>query len=201
MIDARLSNDIEVGAKRTPTYSTDVITMDSGHEVRNENWVYPLFRYTFELAPGFTTDQELNDTINLFHAAGGMADTFRWLDRFDYQGVGEAVGIGTGAPALFQLFKSHTRGASTRYRKVTLPVSGTAVIYVDGVVQPSGWTLDYATGVLTITAALGGVITADFEFDVPVRFEDDMLELIGHMSELEQPTSISLIEVKSEDIV
>ena len=48
-----------------------------------------------------------------------------------------------------------------------------------GMVEPmSGWTLDATTGVAPFTTAPGNglIVRAGFEFDVPVRFDIDMLD-------------------------
>ncbi len=57
------------------------------------------------------------------------------------------------------------------------PVVGTVKPYLAGVLQSSGWSVDTTTGVLTFLAspAVGVAVTADFEFDVPVRFDTVML--------------------------
>jgi uncharacterized protein (TIGR02217 family) len=41
----------------------------------------------------------------------------------------------------------------------------------------------------------GAVLTAGFEFDVPVRFEDDRISIVGYDNNVER-ASIPLIEVR-----
>ncbi len=57
-------------------------------------------------------------------------------------------------------------------RTITKPVAGTVQVYLDGVEQPSGWSVDTTTGLVTfgVPPTLGVEVTAGFEFDVPVRF-------------------------------
>ena len=69
---------------------------------------------------------------------------------------------------------------------------------LDGTVQASGWSVDIVTGLVTFTAPPpGGTnITTGFEFDVPVRFDTDQLDVIHDIERLGSITSIPLIEVR-----
>ena len=48
-------------------------------------------------------------------------------------------------------------------------------VYLDGVEQLSGWSVDTTTGIVSfgMPPALGVEVSADFEFDVPARFDTD----------------------------
>ena len=63
----------------------------------------------------------------------------------------------------------------------------------------SGYTVDHATGLVTFSAppVSGTTISAGFEFDVPVRFDTDMLDVTLDIERLGSITSIPLIEVRS----
>lgn len=200
MIDDRLTDDIEARAVAKPRYNTEVVTTDGGWEVRNSRWSYPLHTFEFNLSPNARDAADFTEFRDLFYAAGGSAEAFKFKHWADYEGDDELIGTGDGSDTTFQLVKNYTRGATTRTRKITRPVSGTVVIYKDGVVQTvtTHYTVNYSTGVVSfVTApALNTVIRADFEFDVPVRFADDEVEMQGLTDELEQPVNIVLIEVK-----
>jgi hypothetical protein len=60
-------------------------------------------------------------------------------------------------------------------RTITKPVAGTVKVYLDDVEQLSGGSVDTTTGLVTFSVppAVGVEITADFAFDVPVRFDTD----------------------------
>ena len=64
--------------------------------------------------------------------------------------------------------------------------------------QMSGWTVDTTTGVVTFTTApAGGVaVRAGFEFDVPVRFDSDTLDVTLDFERLGSITSIPLLEIR-----
>jgi uncharacterized protein (TIGR02217 family) len=54
------------------------------------------------------------------------------------------------------------------YRTAARHGAGTVKVYLDGVEQPSGWSVDTTTGLVTFGTAptLNLEVTADFEFDV-----------------------------------
>lgn len=71
-------------------------------------------------------------------------------------------------------------------------------IALGGVEQLSGWSVDTTTGGVSFSAAPGtGVaITAGFEFDVPVRFDTDALDVTLDLERLGSITSIPLLEIR-----
>ena len=77
--------------------------------------------------------------------------------------------------AAVQLQKTYTLGSQSTLRPIVKPVSGTVTVYADG--TPHAGTIDTTTGLFLPTAPWSGgdVITADFEFDVPVMFASDDL--------------------------
>lgn len=204
MIDARLSRDIEVGAIARPRYATDVIRTEGGFEFRVPRWRYPLFTFEFNIEPGDPTDanyqfesgETLGQFIDLWHAAGGMDETFLFRHWGDYQAVDNPIGLGDGSTLTFQLYRVYERGIVQRLRKITRPVFGTVTAKVDGV--DAAIDVDPETGIITFGAApaLGAEITASFEFDLPVRFDDDALEVVALTAKLDQPVNIVLQEVR-----
>lgn len=199
-IDERLPIDVEAGAKARPRYSTDIITTDGGWEWRNSRWNYPLFQFEFSsLEPNTHEDGEYNvldDFLDLFHACGGTYGVFRFHYWRDRPVVNQFIGSGDGSTKTFQLYRTYTRGLISRDRKITRPVAGSVVAYVNGV--PTAITEDDTTGLITFGAApaLGAEITVDFDHDIPVRFADDDLEVVGLTDELDQPVNVTLVEVR-----
>lgn len=204
MIDARLSRDIEVGAIARPRYATDVIRTEGGFEFRVPRWRYPLFTFEFNLAPGDADDEEsdsdpeqtLTEFIDLWHAAGGMDQSFLFRHWADYRGTDQLIGYGDGGTTEFQLYRVYTAGLVTRQRKITRPVAGTVTAKVNGVAAPI--TVDTETGLITFLTppANGSNVTASFQFDIPVRFDSDDLELVALTGELEKPVNIVLVEIR-----
>lgn len=174
-IETRFPTDIAYGSGGGPEYNTDIVITQGGYEQRNANWSQSRARYN--VAHGVKTRTQLDALIAFFRARKGRADGFRFKDWSDYQATGEAIGTGNAVTTAFQLVKAYASGSVTESRTITKPVSGTVGIYLDGVLQASGWSVDTTTGIVTFTSPPGNgvAITADFEFDVPVRFDTDRL--------------------------
>jgi uncharacterized protein (TIGR02217 family) len=81
---------------------------------------------------------------------------------------------------------------------ITKPVGGTVKVYLDDIEQLSGWSVDTTTGIVTFSTApaLGVEVTADFEFDVPVRFDTDHMAVTIESYRLHNWQQIPIVEVK-----
>jgi len=66
-----------------------------------------------------------------------------------------------------------------------------------GVEQSSDWPVDATSGLVTFAAAPGSgvAVTAGCEFDVPVRFDSDTLDMTLAIERLGLITSIPLVEL------
>ena len=196
-IETRFPTDIAYGSAGGPEYSTDVVITQSGYEQRNSNWSQARARYN--VAHGVKTQAQLNALVAFFRARKGRADGFRFKDWTDYQASAQAIGTGNGSNKVFQLQKNYIDGSVTETRTIAKPVAGTVNIYVNGTLQnTSAYALDTTTGLVTFTTAPANAaaITADFQFDVPVRFDTDKLNLNMQMVDLGSITGISLVELK-----
>lgn len=135
-------------------------------------------RARYNVAHGVKTQAQLDSLIEFFRARKGRADGFRFKDWTDYQATTQSIEVGNGAATQFQLQKTYSNGSISEIRTISKPVIGTVNIYLAGVLQnSSSYTLNTTNGQITFnTAPANGVaITADFEFDVPVRFDTDRL--------------------------
>jgi uncharacterized protein (TIGR02217 family) len=199
-VDQRLPMEIEAGAKARPRYSTDVITTDGGWEVRNSRWAYPLMEFditAFEPATHESDEYDvLDEFLDIFHVCGGSAGAFRFHYWRDKPVVGQQIGVGDGSTTTFQLYRTYTRGGFSRDRKITRPIIGSVATAVAGVGTVAA--IDYDTGqiVFSVAPAMGAVITADFDHDIPVRFSDDELDVVGLTDELDQPVNVTLVEIR-----
>jgi uncharacterized protein (TIGR02217 family) len=112
--------------------------------------------------------------------------------------IDQAIGTGDGTTTAFQLVKRYASGSQTWTRAIAKPVAGTVRIALGGVEQPSGWSVDTTTGIVTFSTApsSGVAITAGFEFDVPVRFDTDALDVTLDLERLGSITSIPLLEIR-----
>lgn len=169
----RLDLGIHYGTVGGPSYSTTVITDGSGAEQRNANWAQPLGQWS--LGNKNIDQAELNYLVAFHQARKGAWEGFRLRDWADYQGLGQSIGIGDGSTTTYQLIKTYRIGAFATSRPIHKPVVGTVSVRVNGVI--SGGVVDHAAGLVTLSTApaVGAVITADYEFDVPVRFVEDQI--------------------------
>jgi uncharacterized protein (TIGR02217 family) len=83
-------------------------------------------------------------------------------------------------------------------RTITKPVAGTVNVYLDGIEQVLGWSVDATTGLVTFNTspALGVQVTADFEFDVPVRFDTDHMAVTIESYRLHAWQQIPIVELR-----
>lgn len=184
----RLPDEIEQGSTGGPQFYTSVLRLSSGAESRNQNWQDA--KCVYDISYG-VTDDTFYDVITFFRARRGRLRGFRFKDWTDFVGDGEPCdGIIDGTNVLFQLQKTYDDGITTYIRKITRPIyagtigeiitENTVILYKNGVplVQTTDWnTQDFGVVKLHVAPVAGDVITADFEFDVPVRFDNDTLAL------------------------
>src|SRR5471030_2821848 len=108
-IEIQFPNDISYGATGGPIYSSDVVSLFSGHEQRNSNWKNARAKYN--IASGVKTEKQWQVLIAFFRARRGKAIGFRFKDWSDYSAVGQQIGIGDGVKTDFQLVKFYTSGS------------------------------------------------------------------------------------------
>lgn len=203
--DIRFPENISRGARGGPERRTQIVELASGDEERNASWANS--RRRFDVAYGIRKADDLAAVIAFFEARGGRLYGFRFKDWSDYKSAlpsvaishtDQSLGTGTGAATQFQLVKRYNSGAQTWTRTITKPVAGTLLVALNGVAQPSGWTVDTTTGIITFTVApgIGIAVTAGFEFDVPVRFDSEAMDVTLDFERLGSITSIPLIEVR-----
>jgi len=175
-LNARLLECVTFGTSGGPTWFTRKVSLRSGVTRRNANRAMPLYRYSVlyrNLLPEFH-----QAVIDAYNACLGGVHSFRFKDWADFEADEEVLpDIGTGSAQEVQLYKAYTFGGETLYRRIRKPVPGTVTMYADGVEIPA--TVDYDTGVVTLTATIGDVLSWSGEFDVPVMFEDDELQFSG----------------------
>lgn len=193
--EVQFPTDISYGSSGGPEFSTTVIELSSGHERRNINWTYP--RERWNVAYGVNTIEQLSALIEFFYARKGRAHGFRFKNHDDYIATLEELGTGDGNETEFQLIKTYTSGGASTVRKITKPVADTVTIYVDSYEESSGVNVDTETGLVTfdVAPALGAVIYADFEFDIPVRFDTDHIPVQFATYEARAAT-VPILEIK-----
>jgi uncharacterized protein (TIGR02217 family) len=169
------------GATGGERFSTDVSTTGGGFEQRNANFDTPLREW--RLSAVNKSQADYLTLRNFFMVAKGRANGFRFKDFSDFQLASENIGTGTGSLAVFQLKKAYVFGAFSASRDIKKPVTGTLSLTVNNVAKTQGvhYNADFTTGLITFTVgnlpANGHMIRASCDFDVPARFDNDLMDL------------------------
>lgn len=172
--DARLLDCVSYGSEFAMAFNTQIVTLRSGAERRNANWSQPLGTYSINY--GALKEADHIEVIKAHMACMGAFIPFRFRDETDFDADNELLGIATGdSDETFQLMKTYSFGTIDFQRKISKPVEGTVTIFANG--TPIAATIDYSTGLVIIIAAPAATITWSGEFDVPVRFDDDSLDV------------------------
>lgn len=193
--EVQFPTDISYGSLGGPEFRTEVITLASGFEKRNIQWTYPLERW--QVGYGVTTQALLDLLRDFFYVRRGKAYGFRFKSPDDYSVTGQLIGTGDDTEDQFQLIKTYSSGGETLDRKITKPVAGSVSIYLDDVLE-AGLSVDTTTGIVSFDSpapSAGVLITADFEFDIPVRFDTDYLP-VNLSAYLARAADVPVIEVR-----
>ncbi len=188
-----------------PERKTEIVTLGSGYEERNGVWAASRRRY--DVGYGIKTLDDIHAVIAFFEARAGRLYGFRFKDFADFKSVAPAaaitprdqsLGTGDGATRSFALQKTYASGPASFSRAIVKPVAGTVRVAVGGI-ETTAFALDATTGVATLAAApaIGAVVTAGFEFDVPVRFDTDSLSVNLASFRAGEIPSIPLVEIRT----
>ena len=188
--EIRFPTAIARGARGGPERRTDVVVLGSGFEERNSRWADSRRRYN--AGYGIKSLDALHEVLTFFEERRGRLHGFRWRDHADFKSCAPAatpaatdqlIGTGDGTKTSFQLVKTYGSAFAPWTRTIAKPVAGTVLVAVDGASMTEGvhYTVDETTGLVSFTAgnapASGAEVRAGFEFDVPVRFDTDRLEV------------------------
>lgn len=204
--EVQFPTSISRGSSGGPRRRTDIVTLRSGYEERNSIWADS--RREYDAGLGIRDINDLHDVLEFFEARLGRLYGFRWKDWADYKSCApnqavsrddQTIGTGDGVEVDFQLVKAYTSGPTTYTRTITKPVSGSVLVEVNGsLVDPADYSVDTETGVITFNVAPANthVVKAGFEFDVPVRFTNDHIDVTVDLFNAGQVPQVNVIEVK-----
>jgi uncharacterized protein (TIGR02217 family) len=192
------------GSTGGPVRKTEIVTLGSGREQRNARWSQS--RRRFEVGQAARTVDDLYEILAFFEERKGRLFGFRFRDPFDWKSgppgqtplpADQPVGTGDGVTAVFQLQKSYGP-LDFAPRRIAKPVEGSVRVAVDGNELASAeFETDYATGQVTLDAApaSGAIISAGYEFDIPVRFDADEFSVNLAAFKAGEIPSLPLIEI------
>jgi len=208
-LEKQFPTNISLKSSGGPMRRTHIVTLVSGHEHRNSRWADS--RRSYNAAMGMRSVADLHKVVEFFEQCRGRLYGFRWKDHADFSsstsGVAitaqdQLIGIGDGSIAEFQLIKTYGQDENKYIRVISKPILQSVLVAVDGIAQTLNidYTIDHTNGLITFTQnslpSSGVQITAGFEFDVPVRFDVDQIDVTLDAFAAGQINDISIIEVK-----
>jgi uncharacterized protein (TIGR02217 family) len=204
--EVRLPVRLAFGSTGGVERRTEIVTLGSGFERRSTPWAQGRRRYL--IGANLRSLDDMAALTGFFEARRGRLYGFRFRDFADCKScapaaatgpLDQALGEGDGARIGFQLVKRYGEGEDALERQITKPVVGTLRVAVDGTeLEPAMFVVDATTGLVTLLAApgAGAAITAGFEFDTPVRFDADRLEVTLESFDAGRMAAVPLIEVR-----
>jgi uncharacterized protein (TIGR02217 family) len=205
--EVRFPANLSFGSTGGPERRTDVVTLANGFEERNTPWAQSRRRYDAGL--GLRSLDDVAALISFFEARRGQLYGFRWKDWADFKSckpsgrvsdLDQVIGTGDGATTVFALAKTYDPDGNAFRRPILKPVAGTVVVAVAGnpQVETVDYVLDLAAGTVTFVLPpdVGTVVTAGFEFDVPVRFDADRIAVSVASFQAGEVPSVPVVEVR-----
>lgn len=195
-LSQRLPTQVEIGAVARVVEDIEIVTTDGSWEVRNARHSQPLRRFDISFPTDDYDGSIITAVKNQFAVARGPLYPFRFQDWSDYKLEMEPIGTGNGVLTTFQIIKTYASGSDSHVRPITRPVSPIQV-YKNAVLQVSGYSVDYTTGIITFSAPVtnGHVVAVNGEFDVPVRFDPELAKT-GLAYFLEHLDTFTLYELR-----
>lgn len=192
-------------ARGGPVRTTEITPLASGREHRSTPHADARRRYNAAL--GLKSLDDIHTLIAFFEARRGPLYGFRFRDPMDHASGApgatlssgdQIVGTGDGVETQFQLVKSYGDQAGDYSRIITKPVLGTVLLAVSG--ESVNGTVDGLTGLVTLDAAPanGAIVSAGFQFDVPVRFDTEHLNISLESFKAGSAEAVPLLEVASD---
>lgn len=194
--EVRFPEKISYGAQGGPEYAVDITKTKAEYEQRNLTRPEGLCKY--DVTQGVKRRRQYDELLTFFRARKGKLYGFRYKDWLDYKAFDQTIGTGDGTTTSFQLTKIYADEAGYDIRIISKPVQNTVIIYLNGIFSPTtDWSCDFTTGIITFVTppASSAQITADFEFDVPCRFDIDQMAASFDDFQVINWQNISLVEV------
>jgi len=205
--EVRFPLRVALGTSGGPVRRTDIVSLSNGRENRNRRWQDARRRY--DAGSGVRSVDDLYAVLAFFEARAGQFYGFRFRDPVDHKSCApgaqpaagdQTIGTADGVTAAFQLAKRYADAGGTTLRTIEKPVAGSVVVAVAGAAVPAAdYTVDATTGIVTFKPGkvpASGTIRAGFEFDVPVRFDTDRIDIDLAQFDAGRIPSIPLVEIK-----
>ncbi|TIU02339.1 MAG: TIGR02217 family protein [Mesorhizobium sp.] len=211
--NATVPFSVSQGTEAAPVSLVDIARGPSGNEQRRSRRSRRLRR--FNIAKNIRNINDVYDIIAFFEVMNGPQHSFAIKNLLDYKSGKPAdavtatdalIGVGDGSNLAFQLKKQYKvtkvdNSVIAIDRTIYLPVSGTVLIAVDGVLkaEATDYVINYTTGAVTFVGGHAPAnlknVTAGFEFNEKVRFDTNDLSSVMEFFRVGSVPSIPLIEV------
>jgi uncharacterized protein (TIGR02217 family) len=202
--EVRLPARLAFGSTGGVERRTEVVTLGSGYERRSTPWAAGRRRYL--IGANLRSLDDMATLTAFFEARRGRLYGFRFRDFADFKSCApgaspgpedQGLGEGDGERTTFALRKTYGEGAEAWNRSIGKPVEGSVRVAIGGV-ETSAFQADATTGLVTfeIAPAEGAVVTAGFEFDTPVRFDSDRIEVALESFDAGRMAALPLIEIR-----
>jgi len=206
--EVRFPLRVALGTSGGPRRRTDIVSLSNGRESRNARWRSS--RRYYDAGSGIRGLDDLYAVLAFFEARAGQLYGFRFHDPVDFKSCApdadptatdQPIGTGDGTTTAFQLVKSYADAGGSYARAIAKPVNGSVAVAVGGAaVDAANVEIDPATGLVTFAAsavpASGAAITAGYQFDVPVRFDVDRLDIDLAAFNAGRIPTIPLVEIE-----
>lgn len=205
--EIRFPTNVSFGSVGGPERSTEIVTLANGFEERNTPWEHS--RRHYDAGFGLRSLSDVEALLAFFEARRGQLHAFRWKDWSDYKScpaeqdistLDQRIGTGDGVTTAFQLAKWYRSGEASYLRPISKPVAGSVIVAVanDPKVEGQEFTVDPATGIVTFLSPpdIGAIVSAGFEFDVPVRFDTDRVQTSVAAFRAGELPNVPIIEVR-----
>jgi uncharacterized protein (TIGR02217 family) len=205
--EVRFPASLSFGSLGGPERRTDIVTLANGHEERNTPWADARRRY--DAGVGLRSLDDIALLLAFFEARRGQVHGFRWKDWADFKSCvpsdevdfrDQVLGRGDGITTEFALTKTYVSGEERYVRPIAKPVAGSVKIGVADAEQFENvhFTLDTTRGVVSLVQPPGpdDLVTAGFEFDVPVRFDTDRISTSVASFQAGDVPNVPVVEVR-----
>lgn len=205
--EVRFPASLSFGSMGGPERRTEIVTLANGFEERNAPWAHS--RRHYDAGLGMRSLDDVDTMVAFFEARQGQLYGFRWKDWSDFKSclpskdveyTDQNIAIGDGETTVFQLSKTYASGEQSYVRPISKPVLGTVKVGLEGDAQQEAQHFDVniETGEVSFVDPpdQGVVITAGFEFDVPVRFDTDRIQTAVSTFQSGQVPSVPVVEVR-----
>ena len=176
-------------------FITEVSQSANGAEFRNVPLSKP--RFFFSIKMGGSNKEDMEKVLTFFYNRAGRAYGFLFKNIDDFSAEKQVIAKADGIKKEFQLVKTYDDGEYQYIRKITKPQPDSLKIYLGDVLQNGGYIINAMKGIIIFDAppAEGSLITADYNFFIPVRFNQDTISYAIIEPNIYQISDIELLEI------